>query len=79
MLSRPGRRTSLPGRQHDSKNHVMDNCISMGINHHRRNVAVAPPGLLIMITLLFWVAVTPLLLYLVFLGVLVVIARWMRS
>jgi len=57
----------------------MDNCISMGIDQHRFDVALAPPGLLIMITLLFWVAVMPLILYLVFLGVLVVIARLFRS
>jgi len=56
----------------------MDNCLSMGIDQHRRDVALAPPGLLIMITMLFWLAVTPLILYLVFLGVLVVIARWLK-
>jgi hypothetical protein len=32
-----------------------------------------------MLTFLFWVAVTPLILYLVFVGVLVVIAKWFRS
>jgi len=57
----------------------MDNCIPMGIDQHRFDVGLAPTGLLIMITLLFWVAVTPLLLYLVFVAVLVVIAGWLRS
>jgi len=57
----------------------MDNCISMGIDRHRRDVALAPPGLLIMITLLFWVAVTPLILYLLGLLVVVVIAKLFRS
>jgi len=56
----------------------MDNCIPMGIDQHRFDVGLAPPGLLIMITMLFWLAVTPLILYLVFLGVLVVIARWLK-
>jgi len=50
----------------------------MGIGQHRLDVALAPPGILIMITLLFWLAVTPLLLYLAILGVLVVIARWLK-
>jgi len=57
----------------------MDHCIPLGIGQHRRNVAVAPTGILIMITLLFWVAVTPLLLYLILVALLVVIARWFRS
>jgi len=52
----------------------MDNCLSLGIGHYRHHVALAS-GVLIMITLLFWVAVTPLILYLVFVAVLVVIAR----
>jgi len=55
----------------------MDNCIPLDIDQHRHHVALAS-GVLIMITLLFWVAVMPLLLYLVFLGVLVVIARWLK-
>ena len=55
----------------------MDHCFSLGIDQHRFDVALAS-GVLIMITLLFWVAVTPLLLYLVFLGVLVVIAGWLK-
>jgi len=56
----------------------MDNCLSMGIDQHRHHVALAS-GVLIMITMLFWVAVTPLILYLVFVAVLVVIAKWFRS
>ena len=56
----------------------MDNCISMGIDQHRFDVALAPPGLLIMITLLFWVVMTPLILYLLFVAVLVVLARWLK-
>jgi hypothetical protein len=50
----------------------------MGIGHHRLDVAVAP-GILIMLTLLFWVAVTPLLLYLVLVALLVVLAALFRS
>jgi len=57
----------------------MDNCIPMGIDQHRFDVGLAPPGLLIMITLLFWVAVTPLLLYLLVLGVMVVLAEWFKK
>jgi len=51
----------------------------MGIGQHRFDVALAPPGLLIMITLLFWVAITPLILYLLFVGVLVVLAEWFKK
>jgi len=56
----------------------MDNCLSMGIDQYRFDVALAS-GVLIMITLLFWLAITPLVLYLLFVGLLVVIARWFRS
>lgn len=63
------------GRQHDSKNIDLDSCISMGICLHLRDVAVAPPGILIMLILLFWLAISPLILYLVFVALLVVIAR----
>jgi len=57
----------------------MDNCIPLGIDHHRHHVALAPSGILIMITLLFWLVMTPLLLYLVFVGVLVVLAEWFKK
>ena len=57
----------------------MDNCIPLGIDQHRFDVALAPPGLLIMITLLFWVAVTPLIVYLMFVGVLLVLAEWFKK
>ena len=49
----------------------------MGIDQHRHHVALAS-GVLIMITMLFWVAVTPLLLYLLGLLVVVVIAKLFR-
>jgi len=57
----------------------MDHCFSLGIDQHRHHVALAPPGLLIMITLLFWVAVMPLILYLAFLGVLVALGEWFKK
>jgi len=56
----------------------MGNCIPLGIGQHRHHVALAPPGILIMITLLFWVVMTPLILYLLFVAVLVVLARWLK-
>ncbi len=36
-------------------------------------------GVLIMLTFLFWLAVTPLILYLVLVWLLVIIAEWFRK
>jgi len=57
----------------------MDNCYALVLDCTRRDVAMASPGILIMLTLLFWVVMGPLILYLVFVGVLVVIARWFKK
>ena len=66
------------GRQHDSKNIDLDSCLPLGLGNFRRNVAVAS-GVLIMLTILFWLVTTPLIMYLVFVGVLVVIAKWLKK
>jgi len=50
----------------------------LAVNSYRCDVAVAS-GLLIMLTFLFWVAVTPLLLYLVLVALLVVLAEWFKK
>ena len=66
----------------------MDNCVPLGIGHHRRHVAVASDLLILMAHLfgrirpcsfLFCLAVTPLILYLAFVVVLVVVAKLFRK
>jgi len=50
----------------------------MGIGHHQHYVDLAS-GILIMLTILFWVVMTPLLLYLILVALLVVIAKWFKK
>ena len=71
------------GRDHDSKNIDLDSCIPLGLGHFRRYVAVAS-GVFekenyAMLTFLFWLVMTPLVLYMALVALLAVIVECFKK